>query len=98
MGQDDWKARRGGSSSWTPHLLLLFPLPPPCLISSDLQRRLWGLPGLGAACLGCSGSEGRGKLPHPPPPAGVQDCEGPDMRRWQGQALELELTGSCAEA
>lgn len=50
-------------------LLLLFQPPPPCLTSSDLQRRPWGLPGLGAACLGCSASEGRGQAPPHPPPA-----------------------------
>ena len=82
--------------SWTPHLLLLFPLPPLCLISSDLQRRLWGLPGLGAACLAALGVKAEASHPTPHPPLAGRIVRG--LTCAAGKALELKLTGSCAEA
>lgn len=98
MGQDD-ESEEGGRSSWTPHLLLLLQLPPPHASSLLTTREGsggslgWGLPAWAAL-----GEKAEASHPTPPPPAGVQDCEGPDVRRRQGQALGLELTGSCAEA
>ena len=72
VGGEGCRVRSGGGLVLDARLLLLFQPPPPCLISSDLQRRPWGLPGLEAACLGCSASEGRGQAPpHPLWPAGL---------------------------
>ena len=96
VGGEGCRVRSGGGSSWMPACFCSSsPLPH---ASSLLTSREgpggslgWRLPAWAALRV-------KAEARSHPTPSGLQDCEGPDVRCWQGQALELELTVSRAEA